>query len=432
MERAADSVAKDGIGCISQLEYVLNAAAQTMCRELIEALLTSEAAARSDYERQPDERHGGVHEKSIVTLFGHVGPIARAYYHAKGGGNGGGGHYPWDERMGLAGRFTPAVVAEVERLAAIHGYEEAAQEFENAHGFRISPDTMREIVIGGAARTTEFNLTCGHVEQRQRETLAYALGDGTGISMFRKYLKGVKGKDGKEAKTREVKVAAFFTGTTKKGKPFRDDDSTTYVATTERWEEYGRMSRREFDRRFPLRPKTTIFLSDGSQWLRSVHDSYFPFAIMILDIYHALEHLKDIMQLLGYKEKTDEWTSCFGRWKRMFKEGRAQAVVREAEEKSAGGKHAAEVDKKLQYYRDNFDRMKYDEYILNGWFIGSGVVESACRCVVQQRLDLSGMHWSLKGAEALLPIRALYKSGRLDELHNWRVKDLRQVAFDVA
>ena len=76
--------------------------------------------------------------------------------------------------------------------------------------------------------------------------------------------------------------------------------------------------------------------------------------------------------------------------------------------------------------------MKYDEYILNGWFIGSGVVESACKCVVQKRLDLSGMHWSPMGAEALLPIRALYKSGRLDELHNWRVRDIRQVAFDAA
>ena len=432
MERAADSVAKDGIGCTSQLEHGLNAAAQTMCRELMEALLTSEAAARSDYERKPGERHGGVHGKSIVTLFGPVGPIPRAYYHAKGGGDRGEGHYPWDERMGLAGRHTPAVVAEAERLAAIHGYGEAAQEFENAHGFRISPDTMRDIVIGGTARAMEFNLTCAHVEQKQRETLAYVLGDGTGISMFRKYLKGVKGKDGKEAKTREVKVAAFFTGSMKKGEPFRDDDSTTYIATTGRWEEYGRMSRREFDRRFPLRPATTIFLSDGSPWLRSVHDNYYPFAVMILDIYHALEHLKDIMQLLGYKEKSDEWTACFRRWKRMFKAGRVQAVVREAEKKSAGGKHAAEVDRKLQYFRDNFDRMKYDEYILNGWFIGSGVVESACKCVVQQRLDLSGMHWSLQGAEALLPIRALYKSGRLDEFHNWRVRNLKQVAFRAA
>ena len=76
----------------------------------------------------------------------------------------------------------------------------------------------------------------------------------------------------------------------------------------------------------------------------------------------------------------------------MFKAGRVQAVVGEAEKMSAGGKHAAEVDRKLQYFRDNFDRMKYDEYILNGWFIGSGVVESACKCVVQQRLHQFAAH----------------------------------------
>ena len=337
MERAADSVAERGIGCTSQLEHSLNAAAQSMCRELMEALLTSEAATRDDYGRLSGERHGGVHGKDIVTLFGPVG-------------------------------------------------------------------------------------------QTHRETLAYVLGDGTGISMFREYLKGVKGRDGKEARTREVKLAALFTGCMRKGKPCRDDDSTTYVATTARWEDFGRMARREFDRRFPLVPEKTIFLTDGGKWLRSVHDNFFPFATMILDIYHALEHLKEIMLLLGYKEKTDGWSECFRRWKRLFKEGRVASVVKEAEKKSAGGKHAAEVDRKLQYFRDNYDRMRYDEYTLNGWFIGSGVVESGCKCVVQQRLDLSGMHWSLHGAEALLPIRALYKSGRLDEFHNWRVKDLDQVA----
>ena len=112
----------------------------------------------------------------------------------------------------------------------------------------------------------------------------------------------------------------------------------------------------------------------------------------------------------------------------MFKEGRAKAVVKEMEEKAANGSHAAEIDKKLQYFRDSFDRMNYDEYSLNGRFTGSGVVESACKCIVQQRIDLSGMHWSLKGAEALLPTRALYKSGWLDELHNWRARNLRQVA----
>ena len=110
-----------------------------------------------------------------------------------------------------------------------------------------------------------------------------------------------------------------------------------------------------------------------------------------------------------------------------FKEGRAGAVVEEAGRMADGGKNAAEVDRKLQYYRDNYDRMRYDEYILNGWFIGSGVVESGCKCVVQQRLGLSGMHWSLKGAEALLPLRTLHKSNRLEEFFAYLVRDLRQV-----
>ena len=403
-----------------------------MCREIMEALLTSEAATRDGYVREKGERHCGVHEKEVATLFGHVGPVPRVYFHRKDADGTRHGHYPWDERMGLLGQYTPAIVSEVLRLAAIHNYEEAAQEFENAHGWRLSPDAMRGIVLDSSDGAAKFHQLCEAVKQETRTGLAYVLGDGTGISMFQKYLKGIKGKDGKPAKTREVKLAAFFTGSMKKGKPWRDEDSTTYIATTARWEDFGRMSRREFDRRFPLVPKKTIFLTDGGKWLRSVHDNFFPFATMILDIYHALEHLREIMKLLGMKEKTDEWTQCFRRWKRMFKEGRVETVVKEAEKMAGAGKNAAEVDKKLEYYRDNYDRMKYDEYILNGWFIGSGVVESGCKCVVQQRLDLSGMHWSINGAEALLPIRALYKSGRLDEFHNWHVRDLKQVAFIAA
>ncbi|MBR0066173.1 MAG: ISKra4 family transposase [Kiritimatiellae bacterium] len=434
MESAADSVAERGIGCTSQLEHGLNAAAQSMCRELMEALLTSEASVRDGYVREKGERHGGTHGKDVDTLFGPVGPVPRTYYYGKDAGGTKSGHYPWDERMGLLGQYTPAVVSEVLRLAAMHSYEEAAQEFENAHGWRLSPDAMRGIVLNSSDSAAKYHQLCESVRQEERTRLAYVLVDGTGISMFQKCLEGVKGKDGGPAKTREVKLAAFFTGSMKKGKPWRDDDSTTYVATTQRWEPFGKMARREFDRRFPLKPDVTVFLSDGGNWTKSVHDNDFNFAVMILDIFHALEHLREIMKLLGHREKTDEWTECFRRWKRMIKAGRIKSVVKEAEKQATakGARCAAKVDDKLQYYRDNYDRMKYDEYILNGWFIGSGVVESGCKCVVQQRLDLSGMHWSLRGAEALLPIRALYKSGRLDEFHNWRVKDLEQVAFQVA
>ena len=62
------------------------------------------------------------------------------------------------------------------------------------------------------------------------------------------------------------------------------------------------------------------------------------------------------------------------------------------------------------------------------------LTEAAARDILSsaQPLKKKLAEIALKGAEALLPIRALYKSGRLDEFHNWRVKDLAQVAFDAA
>ena len=117
----------------------------------------------------------------------------------------------------------------------------------------------------------------------------------------------------------------------------------------------------------------------------------------------------------------------YRKWKRTIKEGRIRSVIKQIEGKAQNLEKQPEIDKKLNYYRENADRMHYDEYILKGWFIGSGVVESGCKCVVKQRLDNSGMHWSITSAEQILGLRALLKSNRLEEFFNWMVKDLKQV-----
>lgn len=432
MERAADSVAADGIACTSQLENALHSGLMQMGLEMMTALLTSQAAARTDYEKTAGERNGGRHAKTVTTVFGDVAVAGRTYYHGTGSEGGEpAGHFPWDERMGLCGAYTPAVVADVLRLASIHDYSEAAREFTRSHAFPVSPDAVRDVVIANAPRAKAFLASCAAAGTEARADLAYVLGDGTGISMFSRHLEGVKGKDGRPAKTREVKLGVVCTGGLAKGKPVRDADSTTYVATAMRWEDFGRMLRREFDRRFPKTPKRTVFLTDGGKWLRSVHDVFFPFATMVLDVFHALEHLKEILSLLGFKEGSPAFLAQFRKWKNSIKAGGIRSVVRKIEAMANDGNRDA-VGRKLQYYRDNFDRMNYRVYADNGWFIGSGIVESGCKCVVQQRLDRSGMHWSVDGAEALLTIRALYKSGRLDEFANWLVKDLPQVSFRTA
>jgi hypothetical protein len=54
--------------------------------------------------------------------------------------------------------------------------------------------------------------------------------------------------------------------------------------------------------------------------------------------------------------------------------------------------------------------MDYPQYQANGWLIGSGHVEAACKTVVGQRLKGSGMRWSAEGADAVCHLRALFKS----------------------
>jgi hypothetical protein len=54
--------------------------------------------------------------------------------------------------------------------------------------------------------------------------------------------------------------------------------------------------------------------------------------------------------------------------------------------------------------------LEYPEYLAEGWHIGSGPVESACKTVVGQRLKLAGMRWREYGTHGVCQMRALYRS----------------------
>jgi hypothetical protein len=64
----------------------------------------------------------------------------------------------------------------------------------------------------------------------------------------------------------------------------------------------------------------------------------------------------------------------------------------------------------VQYFRNHEHRMDYPTYVRNGWQIGSGPVESACKTVVGNRLKGGGMCWGEDGADAVCHLRALYLS----------------------
>ena len=428
VEGAAESVEKSGIACTSALETTLFNEMNGLCRTLMSELLAYAAQMGVEYNTEVGERNAGKSSKKIVTLFGETENIARNYYYNSETGQ---GHYPFDDALGLVGRHTPAAATEMMRCAARLPFREAAGEFSRSHGFEVSADTVRHVVEKCKGRVVEFTKSSGldaPGDASAPDALVYIMADGTGVPFRKKDLKGVKGKNGR-AKTREVKIGAVFVGSnTEANEPHRNLDTTTYVATTNRSGKFGKILRGEFDRRFHEKPTTTIYISDGGKWLHTIHENEFPFAVEILDLYHAIEHLKPLMLGLGIKEGTKEWDSRHHYWAKCIKSGKTADMLNYIW-KNMKDKLHGDAMREYKYYRSNLSRMKYDEYRAKGWFVGSGVIESGCKTVIGQRFKQSGMIWSLHGVEALLPLRTLLKSNRLDEFFRYMVKDLSQVEF---
>jgi hypothetical protein len=183
----------------------------------------------------------------------------------------------------------------------------------------------------------------------------------------------------------------------------------------------------EVIRRNPRGSKPVIFLSDGERALHDRQGEYLPEdTVCILDLFHVLERLWKVAWCL-FEEKTEKreahrWVE--ERLKRLL-EGRVDSVIRgmryQATQRGLKGQKRKTVEDAAGYFAGNRDRMKYDEYLAAGYPIGSGVVEGACRHLVKDRLERTGMRWLPSGAQAMLDLRATYLNGDWDAFWNFHV-----------
>jgi hypothetical protein len=156
-----------------------------------------------------------------------------------------------------------------------------------------------------------------------------------------------------------------------------------------------------------------IALTDGGNGLEHAIEINFPrVEAVILDFWHASEYVAKLAKALHPADEAQALEQM-QLWKRLLKEegGWTLLAVWEAwdwPERRAGLREVR--DEVLGFFRNQAHRMDYPEYEANGWYIGSGVVESGCKTVVNQRLKGTGMRWSEDGSHALCHVRALYRS----------------------
>ena len=77
----------------------------------------------------------------------------------------------------------------------------------------------------------------------------------------------------------------------------------------------------------------------------------------------------------------------------------------------------------ITYFENNRQYMKYDEYLKAGYPIGSGVAEGACRHLVKDRMELTGMRWRVEEAQSMLDLRAVRLIDQWDDFTRHRVRE---------
>ena len=85
------------------------------------------------------------------------------------------------------------------------------------------------------------------------------------------------------------------------------------------------------------------------------------------------------------------------------------------------GAEPKEIDTVCGYFTTHACRMRYDEYLAQGCPIATGVIEGACRHLVKDRLERSGMRWTPTHAQAMLNVRPMHQSAYWDDFHQRRV-----------
>lgn len=164
------------------------------------------------------------------------------------------------------------------------------------------------------------------------------------------------------------------------------------------------------------RAQELIFVCDGAKWIWRLIDENFPKAIQILDWYHAVEYLTPIAQALFHQE--DDQMAWLEAMKAHLWHSRTQTVIdccRALAHHAAAAEPAA---KAATYFQNNLSRMDYAHFRQQGYFIGSGTVESGCKQISTMRLKRSGARWLADGARWVAKARAVWLSGQWDDVAN--------------
>lgn len=412
-------------------------------RQLLQLFLAARVEAEAHTPEPcawgPDLPYHSQQPASYFSVFGKL-TFRRAYFYRAGQSR-----CPLDAALSLPARCYSDFLMELAGLLAVDGvFEKGLETVAKFLGLALPKLALETWVREESALTTAFYAQRAPVPAESEGSILVVQADGKGVPLVRTETAKTpvrRGKGDKKTRKKEAIATALYTIA-----PFRRSPQAVvdaFFQTAQPAPEALRPSpchkqvfasmngkawtlerlRERVHQREGRHLRARVALTDGARALQQQMREKFPDFTLVLDIIHAMEYLwKAGTALYGETDpQRDAWVKA-----QLLEllSSHVDQVVQRLEEKAAELRKTSQARKALlqvaNYLRRNRDFMDYATYLRRGWPIGTGVVEGVCRHVVKDRMELSGMRWTVAGADALLALRAVNENGDWEEFHAFR------------
>jgi hypothetical protein len=378
-----------------------------------------ERYARKEVECRCGEKAGFVSKREAVlwTVFGKVSYKRRYYLCAECHQ----GQSPLDQKYGIVpGQVTQTLSSLLGVLGVEVAFEEASQLAERFLLFRVSDNTVRKQTEGyGNAQAQvekkwiekaedEKSLQVRERSLKYRSGRIYASIDGAHVPLQHEW-RELKTLCWYQVEKRGLSASQKHDGQPVGGQNHLQAKDMKYYCDITEAEQFGRLLWATGIQNNVDTYNEIVFVSDGTVWIWRLVEKYFPQAVQIVDWYHASQYLAPIAEA-AFDADTGQAQEWLTQARTDLWEGRLQEVLQACRTFLRHAHARPFVEKAIIYYTNNEKRMDYARFRKQGYLIGSGTIESACKQIAAARLKCSGARWTLAGVIATAKARAAWLS----------------------
>ena len=322
------------------------------------------------------------------------------------------GFFPLDEELALLGSsFSPFIHQCIVRLGTLLPFDQVPEQIAALTGVTVSRDTVRRLnEQAGVAQVTVETEDLRRVPREEQPVLEEGVvqqlsADGAMVPL----------RHGRWAEVRTLAVGIVEQERGPQGLEghARDVSYFSRLCSANAFIDWAALP---LQQRGTERARTVVAVTDGAPWLQELISAHRPDAVRILDFPHAAGYLSQAASaaLGAGSREAAVWLEV---WLPALKKRPPEEVLEAIRALPTPTPEAVVTRRQvLAYLQQRLEHLRYARFRALGYPIGSGMVESGNKLVVEARLKGAGMHWEAGNVTPMLALRGVLCSGRWDEV----------------